>query len=317
MARIQKVFEQDLPLAALFEEATVEHLAGMLRHQAVSASPSSLVAIQPSGARPPLFFVHPVGGSVLCYAALTYGLGADQPFYGFQASGLEGEMVPYTRVEDMAAHYLEAVLSTQPEGPYFLGGWSMGGVVAFEMAQQLRRQDREVALLALLDSLAPSNDQADRASGVFEGMHDAGVLLGFLRHLSGLFAKDATAAYNDISGDVDSLPPEQRLSYVWEWARGRGLVPSDVSLSRFQRLLRVYASNVQAVSSYSPEVYPGQITLFRATRGEGDPYLPDLGWGACSTRPVEVHTVSGDHYTMLSFPAVQALADQLRYFLNG
>lgn len=312
MARIQKVFGQDLPLAALFEGTTVEHLAGMLRRRAVSASPSPLVAIQPSGARPPLFFVHPVGGSVLCYAALAHSLGTDQPFYGLQASGLEGGLEPYTRVEEMAAHYLEAVLDTQPEGPFFLGGWSMGGVVAFEMAQQLWRRGREVALLALLDSLAPSKDRADRASGVTESVYSAGMLVEFLRHLGGLFAKDAAAAYNDGDGDIDSLPLEQRVSYVWERAKEQGLVPPDLGLSKFQRLLRVYASNVQAVLSYVPEVYPGQITLFRATKEESDPYPHDLGWGACSTQPVKVHAVSGDHYTMLSSPAVQTLADQLR-----
>ncbi|NJR75191.1 MAG: hypothetical protein HC773_19260 [Scytonema sp. CRU_2_7] len=94
-----------------------------------------------------------MGGNILCYYQLAHHLGIDQPFYGLQSLGLYGESQPYTRIEDMAAYYIEELRVVQPQGPYLLGGWSMGGIVAFEMATQLQKQGDKVALLALLDSL--------------------------------------------------------------------------------------------------------------------------------------------------------------------
>src|SRR5205823_1918690 len=96
---------------------------------------SPLVAIQSGGARRPFFCVHPGGGEVLCYYDLARALGPDQPFYGLRAVGLEGEAMPDTRIAAMAARYLDVLREQQQHGPYLLGGWSLGGVVAFEMAQ--------------------------------------------------------------------------------------------------------------------------------------------------------------------------------------
>jgi thioesterase domain-containing protein len=123
---------------------------------AYKGMPSVIVPIQPQGSRPPFFCVHPVGGGVFCYRALARHLGSEQPFYGLQARDLIRGQEPHADIETMAADYLEALRSVQPAGPYRLGGWSLGGVTAFEMAQQLRRQGQSVALLTLIDSVVPS-----------------------------------------------------------------------------------------------------------------------------------------------------------------
>jgi thioesterase domain-containing protein/acyl carrier protein len=120
-----------------------------------SASVSPLVRLAEGGPGAPLFLVHPVAGNVSWYRELALRLGPDRPVYGLQALGL-GTGEPQETVEAMAATYLEAVLAVQPEGPYLLGGWSIGGAIAWEMAQRLRREGREVELLVLLDSLAPT-----------------------------------------------------------------------------------------------------------------------------------------------------------------
>jgi hypothetical protein len=120
---------------------------------------SPLVGIQPAGERRPFFCVHPVGGDVLCYLDLARHLGADQPFYGLQYPDLNEESGADTRVEGLAARYIEALRAVQPPGPYLLGGWSMGGLVAFEMAQQLRQQGQQVALVALIDTWAEAHGQ--------------------------------------------------------------------------------------------------------------------------------------------------------------
>ena len=158
-ALIEKQLGKKLPLTAVFQGATIEHLASVLRQQATSGPQSSLVAIQPGGSKRPLFLVHPAGGHVFPYVHLAKFLGPDQPCYGLQARGLEDGQDPHTRIEDMAAYYIQALQTVQPTGPYLLGGWSMGGVVAFEMAQQLHAQGQRVALLALLDSRIPTPDE--------------------------------------------------------------------------------------------------------------------------------------------------------------
>jgi hypothetical protein len=114
--------------------------------QSGSLARHSLVGIQTKGSNRPFFCVHPVDGKVFCYTELARCLGTAQPFYGLQSPSLDGSGVVYTKIEEMAAHYLEEIRQVQSESPYILGGWSMGGIVAFEMAQQLRRCEEEVAL---------------------------------------------------------------------------------------------------------------------------------------------------------------------------
>ena len=166
-----------LPLAAVFQGATIEHLATIFREHVESGVPSCLVAIQPNGSKRPLFLVHPAGGHVFPYVHLAGCLGFDQPCYGLQARGLEQGQEPHTRIEDMATHYINALRTVQPAGPYHLGGWSMGGVIAFEMAQQLHAQGQEVDFLALLDARVPTSHDS------FEGENfEARLLADFIRY---------------------------------------------------------------------------------------------------------------------------------------
>ncbi|MCP5110892.1 MAG: amino acid adenylation domain-containing protein, partial [bacterium] len=156
MARIREAFGQELLLSVLLEGPTVEHLAACLRQGSQDPATSSLVAIRrhlAAATQPPFFCVHPSGGNVLCYRELAAALPGDRGFFGLQAPALAGAALP-ERLETLAATYLAAARHRQPEGPYLLGGWSMGGVVAFEMAQQLSRSGERGAVL-LLDALAP------------------------------------------------------------------------------------------------------------------------------------------------------------------
>jgi len=165
MAQVQKELGQRISLAALFEEATIAHLASTMG-EAPELNTSPLVAIQPQGTRPPFFCVHEIGGGVLDYVSLAHHLGSAQPFYALRATG------PDTSIEAIAARYIEALRTVQTTGPYFLGGWSFGGLVAFEMALQLRQQGHAVGLLAICDSAAP---------GVLEELLDHGSFEAQLR----------------------------------------------------------------------------------------------------------------------------------------
>jgi thioesterase domain-containing protein len=299
---IEKKLGKTLPLAALFQGGTVEHLADLLRRQIEVTSWTPLVEIQTGGAKHPLFFVHPVGGNILCYLDLARHLGPEQPFYGFQARGLAEKQAFHTQVEAMATYYIDTMRTVQPEGPYRLGGWSMGGVVAFEMAQQLRRQGQEIVLLALIDASAPKGGRR-RAK-----QDDVALLLTFAQDL-GLSLEDLLLPPKH----HPSLELNEPLAYILERAKMANKIPSETEFTQIQYLFNIFQVNNQALQDYVPRPYRGQITLFKAgeIRPEDD-RRPTLGWDALTTEGVEVHECPGTHFTMIREPHVQILAEQLR-----
>ncbi|MDZ4347202.1 MAG: amino acid adenylation domain-containing protein, partial [Candidatus Binatia bacterium] len=302
-ASIENRLGKKLPLATVFQGATVEHLAGILRQDAKPAPPSALVAIQPGGSNRPLFLVHPAGGHVFPYVHLARYLGPDQPCYGLQAKGLEEGEDPHTRIEDMAADYTKALRTVQPKGPYLLGGWSMGGLVAFEMAQQLHAQGQSVDLLALLDArITPPDEKVPDAD--FEAM----LLADFVRYF-GLSL--------DLANSLSQLPRDEVLNHVLELAQSAGLVPPDVEVSQAHRFVELLKSDFQATRNYELQLYPGRVTLFKAGEElEGTSPDPTLGWREWAVEEVEVHVVAGNHANMVYEPHVEVLAEKLRDCLN-
>ena len=227
-ALIDKRLGKKLPLAALFRGATVEGLANIVRQNCSPEAPSSLVPIQPRGNKRPLFLVHPAGGHVFPFVGLAQCLGPDQPCYGLQARGVDKSQEPHTRIEDMAACYIEAIRSVQSEGPYLLGGWSMGGEIAFEMAQQLHAQGQHVALLALLDARIPSAMRM-LADGDFEAMLLADVVRYF-------------GISPDFSESLALVPHDELLARVLEQGKRAGSLPADIedfSGSTLDRTLQI------------------------------------------------------------------------------
>ena len=265
-----------------------------------------VVGIHLSGSQRPFFCVHAVGGSVLCYAGLSRRLGPDQPFYGLQHPGLDGESDLYTCIEEIASDYLAALRAVQPEDPYLLGGWSLGGIIAFEMAQQLEAQGQKVALLALLDASALAPEQSSAAA-------IEGTALWALAQDLGFGVDDATF----LSDHLSRLAPDEQLTYILERVRAAHLAPPDVGLAQLRRHLHVLQTNLRARQGYRPQEYPGLITLLRACEQSGvAPQDPTLGWGKLATGGVEVQPVPGNHYTMLREPHVQVLAERLRTVLR-
>ncbi len=251
-ALIENRLGKRLPLAAVFQGATVEHLAIIFRQQAKSATHTSLVAIQPGGSKRPLFLIHPAGGHVFPYVHLARCLGLDQPCYGLQARGLEKEQDPHTRIEEMATYYIDALQTVQPAGPYLLGGWSMGGVVAFEMAHQLHVQGQRVAFLALLDARIPDPDEN------FEDENfEATLLADFVRYF-GLPL--------DPRKSLARIPKDELLARVLEQAKAAGLVPQDVEASQARPFIELCKADFRATRNYLMHRYPGPVTLFKAAQ---------------------------------------------------
>jgi len=309
MALIQQQFGKSLPLASLFQNSTIEHQANLVLQQTDSVPFSPLVAIQTAGSQPPFFCVHPVGGNVLCYFELARHLGKEQPFYGLQSAGLNGEQEPKTSIEDMAAHYIEALQAIQPSGPYYLGGWSLGGIVAFEMAQQLRDRGEEVALLTLIDSYAPT------VIDWHEDNDETSLLVHLARDMGGLFGKELPLS----ADELQQFPPEEQLNYILERSKNLNILPPEVSLEQMRHLMRVFQANREAMLSYIPQPYPGKIALLSASEKPLQVKLdPTQGWGELATHGLlDIQPIPGDHYAILRAPHVQLLAQQLATYLKS
>ena len=155
LTEVERLTGRTLPMVTLFEAPTIMHLSNLLRKEGWEPHWKSLVPIQPSGSRRPFFCVHGVGGNILEFKDLANYIDPDQPLFGIQAQGLDGKSPRLDRVEDMAASYVKEILEFQPEGPYFIGGSSFGGMVAYEIAQQLLKQGQKVGALVLFDTYAP------------------------------------------------------------------------------------------------------------------------------------------------------------------
>ncbi|MCC5610235.1 amino acid adenylation domain-containing protein [Nostoc sp. CHAB 5834] len=315
MALIQQQFGRELPLSILFQGGTVEHLATILRCETPSRSWSPLVGIQTAGSKPPLFCAHPIGGNVLGYVALGRYLSPDQPLYALQAPGVDGQRQPYTNIPDLAAHYIEALQAFQPTGPYFLGGHSFGGLVAFEMAQQLQQLRQKIGLLVIMDTPAPIH------RGVVEPIDDARWMVKRSQVLERFFEKKLAVDYTELQ----QLEPEAQFNYFLEKLRRADLIPPDAGHDLIRHILEVQKASHQALVNYLPQIYPGKITLLRASemvaedsRGvfSGSFCQPALGWGELTTEPIDIYEVLGDHVTMLAEPHVQVLADRLKSCLT-
>ena len=307
--RIGKQFQRELPLSTLFLAPTIEGLASHLSSDTDSLHSSPLVAIQPKGTNPPFFCVHPILGVVFPYYELAYHLGTNQPFYGLQSLGIDGEQTPLTRIEDMAAYYISALRVVQPNGPYFIGGWSFGGLVAFEMAQQLQKAGHQVAQLAIIDTLAPV--RANKPS-FWDGFKFLLTTVSrniwpflldyfYLTIAPDKHPSDGNVSWNSILGQmaIANLMPQET----------RGRILNSLTI---RPMWRVFQANSQATLSYVPQTYPGRITLFRSSE---QPRIarqnPTLGWSELAMEPVEIHTVPGNHLTMLRKPNVQVLTEKL------
>ncbi|MCW5318204.1 amino acid adenylation domain-containing protein [Nostoc sp. KVJ3] len=336
MKQIYKHFERELPLSSLFLNPTIESLATALSSKADSLPWSPLVPIQPAGSSPAFFCVHPIFGVVFPYYELAQNLGKNQPFYGLQPIGLDGKSSPLTRIEDMATHYIEALRTVQPKGPYFLGGWSFGGWVAFEMAQQLQNSGEEVALLAVLDTLAPIPGNIPSLGSGFKFMLTtvARYIWPFFLDYFYLIIAIAKNRINSLTFGLTNFDKIVQNS-VWESLRRTlqtnlfshfiqkedatvNIIPEESKLRLLSELairpmLRVFYANSQAVLNYVPQAYPKRINLFR-TKVESSIAKedPSLGWDQLTVGGTEIHHIPGNHLTMLRKPHIQILAAQLK-----
>ncbi|MEM9220039.1 MAG: amino acid adenylation domain-containing protein [Cyanobacteria bacterium P01_F01_bin.150] len=293
MAKIQTTFQIDLPLATLFQYPTVEQLAQQLAVGS-RAEDIALVPIQPQGNCLPLFCIHPVGGNVLCYQALSQHLGQDYPVYGLQSLGLAGQQSPLRTIEAMASHYLEEIMAVQPRGPYRLIGWSMGGVIAYEMAQQLTHRGESVELLGLIDGysyIPPVNGEP-----VENQNH---LLAELIKDLAGQTGRPVPSELYSFKAQSISL--EQALDLLQK----HQFLPDHMPLDQLGRLWQVFQANTQALYQYRPQPYNGSALLLVASESLMHAKEPDVnGWQQADWNTIiselDVHTITADHFSLVT-----------------
>jgi thioesterase domain-containing protein len=313
IARVRSELKIDMPVAALFAEPTI---AGFARRVAaaqqgeIGARPAELQALRqvaaslvarpargatclvPLSAGPPgtpLFCIHGMGGHAAGFMPLAMLLAAQRSVYGLQGRGLEPGQEPHDRIEDMASCYLDEIRDVQARGPYLLAGWSMGGMIALEIARGLATDGEHVPLVAMLDThlVVTKRD--------FEELTDAAVMRWALPHL-----KIPPA-------DIKNLPFDEQWALIEEGAQQAGIAADLV-----RRLANVCRAHLAANSQYTPQTYAGPVVLLRAAQSRGG---RDAHWKSICPQ-LRVEQVPGDHYSMLRKPAVDALAKRLAHYLT-
>ncbi len=340
--QIEKLTGQYLPMATLLTAGTIEELATLLR-QKTSGSWSNLVSIQKG--KPhlrPFFCIPGAGGNGLVIARIAQYLGKDQPIYSFLIPGLVGEELPFTRVEDMATYYLQALRQAQPEGPYLLGGYSAGAIIAFEVAQQLLAQGQKIDFLAIIDAPAQA--------AYFKTVRRFTQQMAHLLHISPqkeltyfLFLRNFLfrAEYLWHQGLKDIWTSQsQRIGRLFRPPSGKPLIqpeeethqngtaktPQSYHTDRYgsqledPRMRSVFETNDLAIRSYVPEPYPGRVWLFKSAEGYKRPEIrladPQQGWGRVAAAGVDVFVVPGTHMDMVREPHVSVLGHYLKNCLE-
>jgi len=311
-AQIEEIFKVKLPLATLYEAPTVYELAAILRGEASSSGWSSLVPIQTNGSRPAFFCIHPHGGNVLVYRELSRQLGSDQPFYGLQSQGLDGSQPPLTKIEDMASLYLREIRRVQAHGPYFIGGYCLGGAVAYEAACQLSAMGEEVALLALFDTMEFSTFPP---ASIWQTSYYNFQRLGY--HVANLWQLKSGDRSRFISEKIRSLRVRVPVWFARQNKVIREKSPQDgSSSSETQALDRVWNANFQAYVDYVAKPYSGIVTDIRPRRQYRLLDRPQYKWDRLARGGQRIVELPVNPPAMLSDPFVKHLAFALRKCLD-
>jgi amino acid adenylation domain-containing protein len=302
LLRIERTFGKRLSPAAIFQAPTIETLANLIERQ--NAQLVQVMPIQPAGSKPPFFCICLAAGPLLRELALE--LGDDQPFLGlgFNPAELEQLAIPYT-LADVAAHLVRAIREQQPEGPYFLGGFCLNGLIAFETARQLTAEGERVALLALFEAVNPAHrDSFSQRSqlAALMGRFSFGLVKNHLASIAGLSAAQAKqyflSRFTDIRRDVKNLFWSSYVAVRRRFTGGR--------LPQLQQILYV------AARSYHPVPYLGPAAFYRCTdrRANSSSEL-ERGWSGLFPGDFELHVLEGDHMGILVGKSLQVLAGKL------
>lgn len=305
VTRIEKEKNIQLPVVSVYDYGTVEKLAKLIHENKIIYDSSPVVAIKPSGNRPPVYLVPGDNLTALIFNGIGRNIHPDQPVYGLQPKGIDGRSEPLTTIEDIARYYIDAMVQQHPSGPYAIAGYSFGGYVAIEMGKQLKQMGRQVLMLGMIDVDA----------------HIAENFLSWGEKASRKITRQGPKLLWIMKSFVAN--PKKVMEYQRAVLSNRAKEMFNVSTEEsvekgtfYQLQQHINSVHHKALSAYHMEQYDGIITLFKAAER---PYFVDdfeyMGWQKYATKGVNVYDIPGDHASMFTEPNCKLFAKQLEIAL--
>jgi aspartate racemase len=309
-AQIRKVLNKNLPLATLFKTSTISGLADVIRESDWKPAWSSLVPIKSKGHNPPLFLIHGAEGNILLYKILAQYLNDDRPIYGLQSQGLDGKSPILNDVREMAQKYIAEIKSIQPEGPYYLGGYCLGGTIAYEMAQQLSEAGDEIDLIVLIETCNIQNNKT-KLSFLLKSLHKIENIFFQMMNLR-ITRKHNRFNYFNEKLNVELNRFKVKIDILY--SKIISFVNSDKRMNYQHLLINKINDNAQNV--YMPRAYNGKVILFRPIRyftGYNDQHL---GWKNLINSNLDVIQMPCYPRGSLNEPFVKYLAEKMEAAIN-
>jgi amino acid adenylation domain-containing protein len=312
-SQIEKIFNKKLPLATLFKAPTIQQLAHELRSDS-DEKWSTIVDIQPEGSKPPIFWIHSLGGDggggFFYYRRLAALLGADQPSFGIRSP-----REPFDRIEAMATYYIKEIRELQPHGPYYLGGFCFGGNVAFEIGRQLEQSGEKVGMLIVMES-SPPNVHPETS---WTGKNALYSLESFFTAVSEFMQLDPSERKNSLKRKGQKIKKRMQRKFSSDSGEPTTIQLSDMmDMSQYPKDYVKYAeTHWAALKQYYPGKYSGEIYLYRVRKQPLSSLGPTLGWENLAPGKVRVKIIGGTHETMMQDPNVQELARDIQLQLQA
>ncbi|MFT3904331.1 MAG: amino acid adenylation domain-containing protein [Niabella sp.] len=298
MRRLREETGVQLPLASLFQHATIAGLSGLLEHKE-DLQFKLLVGIKTTGNKIPVYLIHGGALNILLYKSLSRFLDEEQPLYGIQAMGLDGDLSGLKDIDTIAHRYVREIVNQNPTGPYIIAGYSLGGIIAVEMVRQLIEMGKDVKMLGILDTNV-SGRRSGRSLGAKlqrQAKKFGHIFKSFLQYPAEVFKyqmfilgeKLNTPVFGSYDEDeqVHDYPESVSNAYHKAYCAYK-LTPLNVEVHLFRVKKRIYFVD--------------------------DPV--NLGWKEYALKGVKIHDVPGDHKTFLWEPYNQAFAQELQKVVN-
>jgi thioesterase domain-containing protein len=295
-----------MELRDLFTHPTLGALAAFVDSSKTTSRHPNLVPIRSHGHSTPLFLIHPIGGEVQYAFDLARHLDADQPVYALAASGIAAGEIPRASIVDMAGAYLDAIRQVQAAGPYLLAGWSLGGMIAYEIAHQLLAMGETVNFVGMIDTGSSHHLRAQLRAANISEFDECSALMHWVidLHPAGSDMRQHPA-YGELAALADRKDVDAMISVLQREA----LLPEHLDMPLVRRILAVYHAGGKAAEQYVAPLSAASVTFFAADRGEGEDVA--FGWREVLGDRLEVTSIGGSHLSIVRSPFIEKLAREI------
>jgi len=308
LARMRGELQKSPPLGSFFKAQTVAEMASLLGEEDQQEA-RYLVPIKTTGGHSPLFCFHAAGGEVLIYRALADALDAEVPVYGLRSQAVEGTLPEHESIEEMAREYALAIRKQQADGPYYLLGWSMGGAIAMAVAEELEHAGQQVAFVGLIDTyLTPLEDMLTQE---VDPLHGLGLVIEAA--MARTLVNPGQDEREALQANVLALSAQEQLPYVLAWGKERKVLPDSLSLEVLQSQAALARIHSALFHRYEAPTINAPLALWWAREPlHGAETQTRTEWAQYTRGGVHENVVDGNHFTMISPPHIQVVAQQLR-----